>query len=105
MIEGNARSYVPERPEASAVPGRKKGSFAFLKGLFSRRSAARRSAEVDPVAVGELTRYAGMPPRRPRIECSGPVTSSASTPASTTIRASGPWRRPHPARSSRSCVR
>lgn len=67
LVEGEARAFVPDEISPSAVRGRTRASLAALRELFRKRTGDG-DEEPDLVAVGELTRYAAMPARRPRTE-------------------------------------
>ena len=50
LVEGSARSFVPGRSTAAAVPGRTESSLRALAELFRRRSRTRVD-EPDPAAL------------------------------------------------------
>lgn len=68
LVEGRAVARLPERAEGRGVAGRSRGSFARLASLFQRRTRAARGAPPDPVAVGEVSRYASVVAPRPGAE-------------------------------------
>jgi Fe-S-cluster-containing hydrogenase component 2/CRP-like cAMP-binding protein len=60
LLEGSALSFVPDRAEPQTIPGRSRGSFARIKDMFARRTQVPRTTPPDPLAVGEVSRYASL---------------------------------------------